>query len=70
MNLPITTTKAAGAAFAADALVRVPLDVCGYCLRGDGGECHYPGCAFWMSDAPDEAVAQRMRDMVASAGSR
>lgn len=34
-------------------LARVTLDVCQACLLGKGGECHTPGCAFWMSQAPD-----------------
>lgn len=34
-------------------LARVTLDVCQACLKGEGGECHTPGCAFWMSTAPD-----------------
>ncbi len=29
------------------------LDVCGLCREGAGGECHVPGCAFWMNRAPD-----------------
>jgi hypothetical protein len=32
---------------------RVLLHICGACLRGKGGECHTPGCAFWMNRAPD-----------------
>jgi hypothetical protein len=31
---------------------RVTLDICELCLAGDGGECHVPGCAFWMRPAP------------------
>ena len=30
----------------------VTLSICELCLAGDGGECHVPGCAFWMNDAP------------------
>ncbi len=26
--------------------------VCDLCLSGAGGECHVPGCSFWMHDAP------------------
>jgi hypothetical protein len=29
------------------------VNVCGACLRGEGGECHTPGCSFWMNRAPD-----------------
>lgn len=30
----------------------VSLYICDLCLDGVGGECHVPGCAFWMVDAP------------------
>lgn len=30
-----------------------PVSVCARCVAGLGGECHTPGCAFWMMDAPD-----------------
>ena len=33
-------------------LVAIELLVCRLCLNGRGGECHVPGCAFWMADAP------------------
>ena len=33
-------------------LHRVSLYVCALCLDGEGGECHVPGCAFWMHAAP------------------
>lgn len=36
-----------------DELQTVTLNVCALCLRGSGGECHTPGCAFWMNRAPD-----------------
>lgn len=36
---------------------RVTLLVCELCLAGDGGECHVPGCAFWMRRAPDKPLA-------------
>lgn len=29
-----------------------PVQVCGRCCAGLGGECHTPGCAFWVHDAP------------------
>jgi hypothetical protein len=29
--------------------------VCDLCVGGKGGECHVPGCAFWLRDAPEEA---------------
>lgn len=34
-------------------LERVILMLCEPCLDGMGGECHSPGCALWMSAAPD-----------------
>ena len=30
--------------------------VCAVCLSGVGGECHVPGCLFWMHDAPTERL--------------
>lgn len=33
-------------------LINVP--VCRRCLDGEGGECHMPGCSFWMHLAPPE----------------
>lgn len=33
-------------------LRRVEFQVCELCLGGAGGECHVPGCVFWMCDAP------------------
>lgn len=32
-------------------MVEVP--VCVLCLSDAGGECHVPGCIFWMRDAPE-----------------
>jgi hypothetical protein len=43
-------------------LVEVKLPVCSLCLTGAGGECHVPGCAFWMNDAPSTTVAAAMRE--------
>ena len=34
-------------------LRRVTLDICEPCIEGAGGECHTPGCAFWMRMAPE-----------------
>lgn len=33
-------------------LRRIEAYACEPCLSGAGGECHVPGCAFWMDDAP------------------
>ena len=30
----------------------IEVDVCDLCLTGVGGECHVPGCALWLDDAP------------------
>ena len=37
-------------------LREVVLLLCDMCLRGEGGECHSPGCSLWMNRAPDIAV--------------
>lgn len=37
----------------------VPVLLCGRCRRGDGGECHTPGCGLWMNRAPDIPVAEQ-----------
>lgn len=37
-------------------LETVTLTLCRSCLNGAGGECHTPGCALWMSAAPDIPV--------------
>lgn len=29
------------------------LPICSACLDGEGGECHTPGCVFWINRAPD-----------------
>lgn len=33
-------------------LIAIGFNVCEPCLTGAGGECHVPGCTFWMHDAP------------------
>ena len=33
-------------------LINLTISVCTPCLADAGGECHTPGCAFWMQDAP------------------
>lgn len=40
------------------------LTICELCLDGEGGECHVPGCAFWMDDAPGPVLAAWLRDHV------
>lgn len=39
-----------------DAVNRYIVSLCDDCLCGVGGECHTPGCALWMSVAPDIAI--------------
>jgi hypothetical protein len=41
------------------ALARVTLVLCTACLHGFGGECHTPGCAMWMSTAPDVEIVTK-----------
>jgi hypothetical protein len=33
--------------------------ICTPCLDGAGGECHTPGCLFWMVSAPDVPIRER-----------
>lgn len=33
-------------------LTRIELQVCSQCLAGAGGECHSPGCSFWIWPGP------------------
>lgn len=40
---------------------RIVVDVCMLCLAGEGGECHMPGCIFWMDDAPDGRTLELLR---------
>lgn len=32
---------------------RYAIYLCDPCVRGEGGECHTPGCSLWMKRAPD-----------------
>ena len=43
-------------------LVQVEITICTLCLAGAGGECHVPGCWFWMWDAPTPELAERIRN--------
>lgn len=36
--------------------------ICTPCLDGAGGECHTPGCLFWMCSAPDIPIRYRAED--------
>lgn len=33
--------------------VKGSFDICELCMKGAGGECHTPGCLFWINRAPD-----------------
>lgn len=35
---------------------------CKACLDGKGGECHTPGCVFWMNRAPDLPLRANLED--------
>lgn len=54
-----------------DDLLSVTLTICRRCYDGAGGECHTPGCCFWVCPAPDPEQAERIRNgaVVAPAGS-
>jgi hypothetical protein len=39
-----------------ESLNTVTLRICDDCMDGEGGECHMPGCAFWMNRAPDVSL--------------
>ncbi|HET7327866.1 MAG TPA: hypothetical protein VFJ14_11350 [Nocardioidaceae bacterium] len=42
----------------AEALPLVP--VCWPCIRGEGSECHTPGCALWLRDVPPDGLQQAL----------
>lgn len=39
----------------------VTFPICELCLTGKGGECHSPGCAFFICPALDDEQAERVR---------
>lgn len=39
---------------------RVAVSICELCLAGVGGECHVPGCAMFLQDAPDSPLAHEV----------
>ncbi len=45
-------------------LIHVEFDICVLCAEGDRGECHSPGCAFWMCDAPSLKFLNTLADRV------
>ena len=46
-----------------DRLHVVTLHLCEACIYGQGGECHTPGCAFWMSSAPDLSIREALEQV-------
>lgn len=48
-------------------LQEVTLTLCQPCLDGEGGQCHSPGCALWMTRAPDTPVTQHLGEAEAMA---
>ncbi len=42
-------------------VVRIEIAICTLCLNGAGGECHVPGCWFWMCPAITAEQAERIR---------
>lgn len=43
-------------------LHRVAFDVCDLCLTAAGGECHVPGCVYWMQAAPVGSALAWLRE--------
>jgi hypothetical protein len=37
--------------------------VCTQCLDGAGGECHAPGCIFWINRAPDIPIRRTLAEV-------
>lgn len=46
-------------------LNHVELTICDACLDGVGDECHTPGCALWMSRAPDIPIRDKIDQQLA-----
>ena len=42
-------------------IVTMELRICTLCLDGKEGECHSPGCMFWMCPAISAEQAERLR---------
>jgi hypothetical protein len=43
-------------------IVTLTIPICTLCLGGAGGECHVPGCCFWMCPAITPEQASHLRD--------
>lgn len=41
-------------------IVRGEVTICSACLDGEGGECHTPGCLFWLNRAPDLGIRWKL----------
>jgi hypothetical protein len=50
------------------ALETVTVTLCSGCIDGVGGECHTPGCALWISTAPDISIRDRVEPFVPGSG--
>lgn len=48
----------------------VAVMVCSLCLGGIPGECHTPGCWFWMKDAPTKDEARVLSMLPLKVGMR
>jgi hypothetical protein len=44
----------------ADGLTTFTVTICNLCLNGEEGECHTPGCVFWVCPAPNAEQAWRL----------
>jgi hypothetical protein len=44
-------------------LRRLVFYVCDLCLDGAGGECHVPGCTYWLNDAPTGDTLAWLREL-------
>ena len=45
-------------------LEQVACNICNFCLDGVGGECHTPGCLFWMQDAPQISLREIVKEKI------
>jgi len=52
------------------AIVKVTIGICDLCLGGREGECHSPGCVFWMCPAITAEQAEQLRDRSFRGGSK
>lgn len=45
-------------------LKHIKIILCEACLNGSGGECHTPGCAMFLHDAPDLPILPELYDVI------